>query len=362
MVADNKLKKQFERDLQEARSSVKRPNILLLGNTGVGKSSLVNTIFGKELARVSHIKPETRGFHLYSTPEISANIIDSEGYELDNEEQFRKSLDEYIEKNFADVTKQIHICWYCISISSGRVLPYDIDNIKYIITKQIPTAVVFTQCDNDNPEGSIAKQLINVVYRDFGNKVPCFQTSNDPEINKELDLDQMIQWSANNINDENIRLGFIAAQKISLKEKDKAAATRINWYSAGAAGIGACPIPISDAVALTALQVKMSADLYNIYGIDNGLSDMLKQVVSGRIVSMLGKMIAGNLLKWIPGIGSLIGAAINAGVASSITFAMGKAIAAMCHQGVVESWEGKEDAIKDIFTPENLNKMFDKFY
>ena len=128
IFADEKLKKQFENDLNNAKSAVKKPNILLLGNTGVGKSSLINTIFGRKLAEISHIKPETRGFHRYSTPELTVNIIDSEGYELENETYFKKELDTYIAENFADIEKQIHICWYCISISSGRVLPFDIQN------------------------------------------------------------------------------------------------------------------------------------------------------------------------------------------------------------------------------------------
>ena len=362
-MEDDKLKKQFEEDLKEASASIKHPNILLLGNTGVGKSSLINTIFGKKLAQISDVKPETRGFHLYSSPDITVNIIDSEGYELDNEEYFKKSLNEYINENFGNIEKQIHICWYCISISSQRVLPFDIDNLKYLTqSKKIPTAVVFTQCDNDDHEGSIAKELSKTVYSHFGKEIPCFQTSNDVEINKELDIDQLITWSEENINDENLRLGFIIAQKVSLKEKDKAANVKINWYVAIASGVGASPIPISDAIALTALQIKMTADIYKIYGLDNSLTKVMQNLIQSKLVSMLGKMIAGNLVKWIPGIGTAIGAAINAAVAGAITFAMGKSIAYLCHKAVEQCWEGNDKVLESIFTVDNLNNAFDQFY
>lgn len=362
-MEDDKLKKQFEEDLKKASQSIKHPNILLLGNTGVGKSSLINTIFGRKLAQISDVKPETRGFHLYTSPEFTVNIIDSEGYELDNEEYFKNALNEYINKNFGDIEKQIHICWYCISISSQRVLPFDIDNLKFLTKdKKIPTAVVFTQCDNDDPEGSIANELSKAIYNHFGEDIPCFQTSNDPEINKELDLVQMIKWSEENISDENLRLGFIVAQKVTLKDKDKAADKRINWYTAAASGIGASPIPVSDAVLLTGLQVKMAADIYKIYGLDNSISKVVQNMIQSKLVSMMGKMIAGNLLKWIPGLGTGIGAAINATVAGAITFAMGKSIAYLCHKAVEKCWEGQNSMIESIFTAENLNKAFDNYY
>lgn len=362
LFSDEDLKKQFDADLKSATEAIKRPNILLLGNTGVGKSSLVNTIFGKKLAAVSDTKPETRGFHRYSNPDLTINIIDSEGYELDNEAYFKNELDKYITQNFADLEKQIHICWYCINVSSARILPFDIENINYLQSKKIPTAVVFTQCDNDDPEGSIAHALDDIIKKDFSGSVPSFQTSNDPEINKELGIDRLIEWSANNIDDENLRLGFIAAQKISLREKDEAASTRILWYSTGAAGGCACPIPGSDAVWLTALQIKMASDIYKIYGLDNSLSRMFQNVIQGRVVSMLGKMIAGNLLKLVPGGGTLVGTLINAAVAGSITLAMGKALAALCHQAVLACWDGKEDALGAIFTADNLNSTFDDYY
>ena len=62
-------------------------NILLLGQTGVGKSSLLNYIAGKELAEAgisSHIGGITRGINKYSV-DINGQmceVSDSEGLEL----------------------------------------------------------------------------------------------------------------------------------------------------------------------------------------------------------------------------------------------------------------------------------------
>lgn len=39
IFSDDQLKDQFEQDLKAAQAAIEKPNILLLGNTGVGKSS-----------------------------------------------------------------------------------------------------------------------------------------------------------------------------------------------------------------------------------------------------------------------------------------------------------------------------------
>ena len=313
------------------------------------------------MAVVSDTKPETQEFFKYSEPDIPVNIIDSKGYELGNPEVFKQNLEHYISANFANIEEQIHISWYCISITSARVLPYDLDNIDFLISKKIPVCVVLTQCDNDSPDGATAKAIEKEISTAFNGKIKCFQTSNDVEINAQLDVDKLIDWSLNNLNDENLQLGFLIAQKIDLEQKQIAVNKRIKYYAGAAATIGGSPIPMSDAVLLTGLQVKMTADIFSAYGLDNSLSSVIKNVIGSKVVSLLGKTVAGNLVKLIPGFGQAAGAVINAAVASSITYSLGYAVSKLTKLAVEEVWGGNLEVFEQIFTEQNINNLVQEY-
>ncbi len=360
IIPTDGLKEKYEEAYNNAKQNVKRPNILILGQTGVGKSSLINVIFGKELANVSDTKPETHEFYMYSDPEILVNIIDSEGYELGNPEQFKQNLEKYISSRFANIEEQIHIAWYCISITSAKVLPYDLDNLDFLISKKIPVCVVLTQCDNDTPDGATAKAIEKDINTAFNGKLKCFQTSNDTELNQQLDVDNLINWSLQNLCDENLQLGFLIAQKVDLSKKEDAINKRIKYYAGVAAGIGASPLPMSDAVLLTGLQVKMTADIFSAYGIENSLSSVVKNVIGSKVVSLLGKTLAGNLLKFIPG-GQAVGAVINASVASGITYSLGYAFSKLAKNAVEQSWGGNMQVFEQIFSEQNINNLVEEY-
>lgn len=117
---------------------------------------------------------------------------------------------------------------------------------------------------------------------------------------------------------------------IALNEKaENAVAVAV----AATAVTGAVPIPFADAPILIGEQVTLMASICGIYGIDVG-KDGLKMLATTAIgaggAAIVGKTIATNLLKLIPGAGTVVGGAVSAGTAGLVTLAMGKAFIEVC--------------------------------
>ena len=99
----------------------------------------------------------------------------------------------------------------------------------------------------------------------------------------------------------------------------------IHTASAAAATTAASPLPFSDAALLIPIQATMITSLYKANGA-NISQGFVKGVLKATVISNFGKSLAGNLLKFIPGVGTLAGGTINAGVAVGFTEALGIAV------------------------------------
>ena len=99
----------------------------------------------------------------------------------------------------------------------------------------------------------------------------------------------------------------------------------IHTAAAAAATTAASPIPFSDAALLIPIQATMITSLYKANGA-NISQGFVKGVLKATVISNFGKSLAGNLLKFIPGVGTLAGGTINAGVAVGFTEALGFAV------------------------------------
>ncbi len=77
--------------LEEYKAQIKKPNILVCGGTGVGKRSVINAMFGIEVANVGKIGvPQTRGVVQYEIPDKDVVLYDSEGYEVGDKTQAKQ--------------------------------------------------------------------------------------------------------------------------------------------------------------------------------------------------------------------------------------------------------------------------------
>jgi uncharacterized protein (DUF697 family) len=141
------------------------------------------------------------------------------------------------------------------------------------------------------------------------------------------------------------RDAFDAAQAVDFSIKAKKAQAIIVGAAASAAAIGAIPIPFSDSVLLTPLQMTMVASIGLIYGFGSDPGSMTA-LIGGSIAPLaaesVGVSLAGNLFKLFPGVGSVVGGMIEGGVAATVTATIGYAFQRAFHQLALMKAKGQQ--------------------
>lgn len=122
-------------------------------------------------------------------------------------------------------------------------------------------------------------------------------------------------------------------KELELTELNEKAENAVAVAVASTAVTGFVPIPFADAPLLIAQQVGLMASICAIYKIDiekDGLKMLATAAIGAGGAAVVGKTLATNLLKMIPGIGTAAGGVVSGGTAGVVTLAMGKAFIEVC--------------------------------
>ena len=331
--------------------------ILVAGKTGVGKSTLINGLFREKLATTGIGQPVTQHIQKIEKEGVPLTLYDTRGLELNPQVQ-QKVKDEI--NTIFDETKgteqEIYVTYYCINASSNRIEDAEIDLITSI-SKKMPVILVLTQSIGQ-PAQEFKEYLtqMNLPVADIINVMAQDYQISDGLVIDQFGLKTLIVRTLDIIPDEAER-AFNNAQHADIERKAKSARRWAKRYITAAFGVGFIPIPFSDASLLVPMQITLIAHITAIFGVSLDKSKLISIVaaVFGTTgATQAGRYVASNLLKLVPGAGSLAGGAISGVTASMLTSAL--AISYIEVLSIITKAEksGRLDEIPDI---EDLMKI-----
>lgn len=313
--------------LHEALRERGHVNVLIAGRTGVGKSTLINSVFQGNMATTGQGRPVTQNTREITKEGVPLSLFDTRGLEMADFEATMKELRSFISERShdADARKHVHVGWVCIAGDLRRVEQAE-DDLTRMLAENLPVVAIITKARSDQGFRATVQSLLpharNVV------RVRAIREElDDGHTIGQMGLQELIDLTMELVP-EGQRRAFTAAQKVDIALKKKQSHLIVAGSAASAALVGATPIPFADAVLLVPIQVGMLAGITATFGLslnDGLLSSLVASVITGTGATMVGRALVGSLLKLIPGGGSLIGGAISATTAAAITTAFGEA-------------------------------------
>jgi uncharacterized protein (DUF697 family)/GTP-binding protein EngB required for normal cell division len=346
----------FEQRLNEAFAALGCFNLAVFGKTGVGKSTLVNAIFGRDVAATGVGQPVTRGLVYYRHPDGFLGVYDSEGFETGTSgDAIVNGLRRLVADHRARaVDEQIHAVWYLVRWSDRRFEKAQEMFVRELDALGLPVVMVLTQVPTHegqvHPEAlEFAEfiQSLGLPLRPHG-RVVLTNAVSDPFTQSPVFGLQTLLDDTYDVTPSVAENALTAAQVLDMGRKKKVVATIINQAVAVAAGVGATPIPFADAALLVPNQVTMIARITAAYGLPPNRSKAL--AAAGAVVltggaTMAGRYAVTSLLKFVPG-GALAGSAISATIAGALTKTVGHSWARVCEHAL-ELPPGPREAFLD---------------
>ena len=311
-------------------------NILVIGNSGVGKSTLINAVLGVN-ARTGIGEAVTQKMEIYECPEINFRLIDTIGFEPGVLQQakaineVKKWSKESIKGDQTD--RQINVIWYCIDATSRKLFKKNIAMLTRATSmwKDVPVIVVLTKSyssveihENVKMVQEAFKRLkhpVNLkavvpvvaeIYRITENQyVPAQGIENLVDVTESL-------------MPEGKKATLLSIYQYKTTQKRAQAHGLVASCAAAGAVVGAVPIPFPDGLILTPLETGMIAQIARIYNIPDSekLDNVVKALIEAGTVGVVAHALI-NAVKAIPAV-NIAASVLNSVMASAIITALGE--------------------------------------
>lgn len=318
---------------------MERGNVLVIGNSGVGKSTLINSVLGDEKAKTGYGSSGTTDkLEIYESEEIPFRIIDTIGFEPSFIKE-HKAINA-VKKWSKDSAKEgkedseINVIWFCVEGTTRKLFPKTIKDLSKATAmwKTVPIVVVITK-SYSVPERELNIKMVKDAFamqkrhsknlKDIVPVVASIYTLNDTAFAAPEGITELIDVT-NALMPEGIKAGANDVYKFKLKRKKALAQSIVAVSTTAAVTVGAITIGFADALILSPIEVGQINALARLYGIDNSeeSKQLIKSIVEVGTVSATAKSTI-SALKAIPGIH--IGASmLNAIIAGAIVAAIGE--------------------------------------
>lgn len=302
-------------------------NILIAGRSGVGKSTLINTVFGGNFAETGQGRPVTKETRRITKAGVSVALYDTRGLEMNQFKETLKNLEDFLERNKSQTEAEdhIHAAWVCISEDSRRVEEGEEKVIQLLAQYKIQIIAVITKARSDNGFKDEVRRICSHASQHLRVRALPEKYDDGHEL-APMGITELVE-ATHEIIPEGKKEAFVAAQQVSLSLKKSKCHKIIAVSSTSAAAAGASPIPFSDAAIIVPIQIAMITGITVALGfsIEKGaMVSIASSAVGCSLTSIAGRAIVTNLIKLIPGGGTLVGGIISSATAAALTTALGE--------------------------------------
>ena len=317
----------IKRAVHDATHEIGTVNVLIAGRTGVGKSTLINEVFQGRLAATGQGEPVTTETRRYTKKGIPLAIYDTRGLELKEYPQILAELVEFVESKAKDedFMQHIHVAWVCVSEDGRRVEKAE-KELHCRLAASMRVLGVITKARSDQGFRAEVQRLLPKATNVVRVRALSEHFDDSDTVLAPMGLNELVEATAEVIPDA-VQRAFAAAQKASIELKKRKAHKVVGASAVAAGGVGAAPIPFADALILVPIQITMLAGISATFGIEVTrafLSTLVAAIAGAAGATFLGRAVVSNLLKLVPGVGSVVGGTIALGAAVALTTALGE--------------------------------------